>query len=280
MRREPTFDDWNDGEAAPVALRPSTTRRRFRNGGLVIRLPLAAAAIAGITLYTMEKVGPSIASQSETEASRSLAEAQAALLKRPLVALDDPANPARLEAPRWNPASGLREDAMTQGSFDAIEAPFLRILVAEGESSAPRTPSLFVTLARRAAELEGLAVTRTGLRGQVATKLGLFETVEATLAGQGNRLCTGFQSLDPRLHIDGWLCGILGKAPTPRSVSCAIDRIRLARRAEPATEAIFAEAAQRSLEGCEAEEPAPRHSDATGSIAAPKPQPAGRTGKK
>jgi hypothetical protein len=108
-------------------------------------------------------------------------------------------------------------------------------------------------------------VIRTGERGIVATALGSFETVETTLAAAGKRSCTGFRSLDLKaVAIDGWLCGILGQAPEPRAVACAIDRITLAGRV---TAALGADALT-GASACRTEEAtAALPGDSTGSIA-------------
>ncbi|MFC7665694.1 hypothetical protein ACFQWF_28150 [Methylorubrum suomiense] len=120
---------------------------------------------------------------------------------------------------------------MSQGGFDAIEAPWLLVTATDAGARTESPPSLFVTLVRRAADGRGLAVTRTGERNVVATRYGTFETLETVLSGDGTRTCTGFRSLALNtVHLDGWLCGILGQAPEKREVACAIDRIALSGR--------------------------------------------------
>jgi len=189
----------------------------------------------------------------------------------PLLRLDGPAEPApRSEPARWNPASGLREDALSQGGFDAIEAPYWLVIVTDAAQAPETETGLFVTLARRAADGRGLAVTRTGGHGEIATKFGPMETVDATLSGDGTRLCTGFRTLGPRaVRLDGWLCGILGQAPEPREVSCALDRLILAGPAASTVEAAFTEAGTRRDPACRVAE-ASAAGDATGSIEPPK----------
>ncbi|MCP6379938.1 hypothetical protein NL466_30010, partial [Klebsiella pneumoniae] len=77
----------------------------------------------------------------------------------PRYRLDDPdaLDQAKIEPARINPATGQREDRLSQGKFDAADAPYLSLTVTEG--STPPV-SLFVTIARRAADGQGLAVVR------------------------------------------------------------------------------------------------------------------------
>jgi len=117
------------------------------------------------------------------------------------------------------PVSG--ETRLSEGAFETVESA--HALVALSESQEEGSRSLFVTLARRAADGPGLAVTRTGERGLVQTKFGAVETLEATLVGGIGRVCTGFAAADPRpVRIEGWLCAPLGRPPEPRrSPACS-----------------------------------------------------------
>ena len=279
MRREPRFDqDW--GEVDEDEIRVLKRPRPFARLRLAGQFVFAAALVAGLTIAAKDKMNAGSTPRAWAEPARV---ASAPLARTPmpgsgpLLRLDAPAGeePARSEPPRWSPATGLREDALSSGGFDAIEAPFLRVTVTETTAEAEPAASLFVTLARRAAEGRGLSVIRTGVRGQVETKFGPVEIVEATLSGQGQRACTGFQSLAARnLRIDGWLCGVLGQAPEPRAVACALDRLKLAGQAAPTVETAFSEAEARRVAGCSGNDVARRAADSTGSIAAPKKPPA------
>ncbi len=274
MRREPTFDDLDFDDTAEMSR--LGTPRPFRRIGLAVRLGLAAATIAGLTLFARDRTAPPPSPRAWTEPTRPLLapSARAAIpagTAGPLLALDAVEPPTRPDAPRWTAATGLREDALTQGSFDAIEAPFLRLTLTEAGPAPEPATSLFVTLARRAAEMQGLSVVRTGVRGTIETKFGAFETVEATLSGQGSRLCTGFAALGTKaMRIDGWLCGVLGQAPEPRAVACAIDGLKLAIATTPTIEIAFGEAELRRGTGCPpaADVAVTAHgTDSTGSIA-------------
>lgn len=156
----------------------------------------------------------------------------------------------RAEAARLNPSNGRREDLLVQGGFDTIEAPYLRLILTEA-SATESGPGLFVTLARRAADGQGLAVIRTGERGAIETKFGPVETLDLTLGGEGKRSCTGFASLNPgTLRLDGWLCAPLGQAPEPRAITCLLDRVSLQGQASPEVEVAFVGFDARRDPGC------------------------------
>ncbi|AWN48524.1 hypothetical protein DK419_21010 [Methylobacterium terrae] len=119
---------------------------------------------------------------------------------------------------------GLREDTLTAGAFAVQEAPFLRLVAAEA-AEPDGEGSLFVTLARRAAEAGGLSVARTGEHGRLATRFGALDTVDTTLADpEGRRSCTAFR-LNGALRLEGWLCAPLGLLPEPQAVACAVERL-------------------------------------------------------
>ncbi|KQP03997.1 hypothetical protein ASF26_12545 [Methylobacterium sp. Leaf93] len=218
---------------------------RFVGGEPTPRGP--KAGIAGAVDAHPPAYGPSIAS--------NVRQALPMAASAPRYRLDDPdaLDEAKIEPARINPVTGQREDSFSQGRFDASEAPYLRLTIGEG----PNPPaSLFVTIARRAAEGQGLAVVRTGERGLIVTKFGSFETLEATLSGPVTRVCTGFSNagqnglvpLAPR--IDGWLCAPLSQPPEPRAIVCALDKIVLNGQASPDLEAAYRVFEARRVDGC------------------------------
>ena len=248
--------DWEGDDRDTPPRRP--TLRRVRTATRVV---CAAAFIAGLSLVAREsmRVHPPVPAPAAPLAVAYVP--ISALPVRPAVpvAVSGPRfrlsdaeaiDPVRTEPARFNPATGLREDALSRGDFTAIEAPHLRLTITEGVGAEPN-PSLFVAIARRAADGPGLSVTRTGKRGQVATKFGAMETLEATLVGAGTRICTGFSSLDAApVRIEGWLCAPLGQPPEPRALACALDGLGLDGPVDPATEAVFREAEARRDPGC------------------------------
>jgi hypothetical protein len=219
---------------------PAASRRAPPAGlRLVARLACAAAAIAGLSLFAREHRPSEDRRAGEAPAT---AEASTPFVPsvgpgvRPAVAtavtaprfrldLSDAPEPVRAEPPRIAAAGGRREETLNQGAFPTIEAPYLRLVVGEtGPGDPART--LFVTLARRAADGPGLSVIRTGERGRIETKFGAVETLEATFSGPLDRVCTGFAgAAGPSHRFEGWLCAPLGQAPEPRAVACALDAL-------------------------------------------------------
>ncbi len=226
-------DDSPDGPNLQGLARP----RPLRRARLAAQLTACAALIAGLSLAARDRMNApeprdwTDPPRSEVLAPRMVASTEP-LLTLVAAASDLPSSPPQAEPSRWDPTRGQREDSVSQGSFDAIEAPWLLVTATDpGADRAEPVPSLFVTLVRRAADGRGLSVTRTGERGVVATRYGSFETVETVLSGDGARTCIGFRSLDLNtLRLDGWLCGILGQAPEKRALACAIERIALSGR--------------------------------------------------
>ena len=148
-------------------------------------------------------------------------------------------------------------DTLTAGAFAVQEAPFLHLVAVE-TSEPDGEGSLFVTLARRAAEAGGLAVVRTGERGQLATRFGALDTVDATLVdAESRRACTAFRlnaSL-ATLRLEGWLCAPLGQLPEPQAVACTVDRLSPLPGA-PLSPVVAAMLAQPRAAACPPEEPA------------------------
>ncbi|WP_232630938.1 hypothetical protein [Methylobacterium sp. Leaf118] len=254
--------------------------RPLSRARLGLKLAACAALITGLTLAARDRIHSpepprpwadppraEAARADETAARRAVAASEPLLI----LAARDPDLPPRVEPTRWDPNLGRREDGVSQGGFDAIEAPYFLVTATDTGIRAEVAPSLYVALVRRAADGRGLAVTRTGERGVVATRFGAVETLEITLAGAGSRACTGFRSLDlGAVHLDGWLCGILGQAPEPRAVACAIDRITLSGRVAATLGAGAPSSAEpaRGGEACGSNEIAKAAvSDRTGSIA-------------
>ncbi|AWN50641.1 hypothetical protein [Methylobacterium sp. 17Sr1-1] len=150
--------------------------------------------------------------------------------------------------------AGLREDTLTAGAFAVQEAPYLRLVAVE-TAEPDGEGSLFVTLARRAAEAGGLSVARTGERGQLATRFGALDTVDAALVdAESRRACTAFR-LNAALRLEGWLCAPLGQLPEPQAVACTVDRLGALPGAHVAPP-VAAMLAQARMAACPPEDPA------------------------
>ena len=210
-----------------------TPGRGFVAIGLPMRLLAASAVIAGLTMAVRRSSTPPALATLQASAPRP------ALLDIAPLRLAEPGiDPVRVEPGRIDARTGLREDILGRGRFEAIEAPVLRLAMTRG-NGAERAPSLFVLVARRAAQPppggDPLAVARTGARGIVATRFGTVET----LAGTSTRTCTGFVVTRPAMRLDGFLCAPLGGAPDPRALACTLDTLDFADVADATTSAIF-----------------------------------------
>lgn len=218
--------------------------RGFSAIGLSVRIAAAAATITGLTVMVRLSSPPAPVAPLQPAAQRPV------LLDTAPLRLAEPGiDPVRVEPGRIDARTGLREDLLGRGRFDAIEAPTLRLAMTRG-IGAERAPSLFVLLARRAAQSPPggypLAIVRTGPRGAVATRFGTVETLEATLGGPSTRTCTGFVAAQAGLRLDGYLCAPLGAAPDAGSLACTLDALDLDDPSDPTGSAIFRNARARS----------------------------------
>lgn len=239
---------------------PDAPRRRLPLLAFTGRVVGSAVVVGALSLFARETIRthpptppvPSV-TVSVTKADLGIAFVPATLLAAraatPVAAgrlrLDRAGGPVRIE-----PARHPGEQTLAGGDFSAIEDAHLRLTLTRDASDPP--PGLFVTLARRAAEGLNLSVIRTGARGRIATKFGAVQTLEATLAGPARRVCTGFVTLEAQpVRIDGWLCAPLGQPPEPQALACTLDALALDERADPATNAVFAEAERRRDPACD-----------------------------
>lgn len=242
--------------------------------GLGAKLVAACAAVALLALFARGRAEAPPAHLEPAAVEAPFVPATLAAPAKPVapalpgrLGLDEPAaiDPVRLEPGRINPVTGLREETLARGDFDAIESSALRLTLAR--EAAAETPGLFVTLVRRGADGPGIAVVRTGARGRIDTKFGPVETLEATLSGGARRICTGFATLGTApLRIDGWLCAPLAQPPEPQALACTLDALIL-EGADGPVAALFGAAEARRDPACRPAQPS----------AAADP-PAGRTG--
>ena len=263
-------DPSRDRERSPEA---PEGRRKLSLAGLGLRLVVASAMIATLYLYARPAtpVSPDAVVAVRPEAPFVPSTPAA---KVPTVAgiarfgLVEPGiDPVRITPGRIDPSTGLREDALTRGAFEALEAPALRVTLIRGAAARAAT-GLFILMARRAAggpatDGPALAVVRTGPGGRIVTKFGVVETLEVTLGGPTRRTCTGFVTRDRAFRLDGWLCAPLGHPPETRALGCMIDALSLDDPADPDATAAFM--APRPDRGCSVATMADA-SDPTGSL--------------
>lgn len=259
-----------DTERSPE---PPEGRRKLSLTGLGLRLVAASAMIATLYLYAKPATPTSpesvVADRVEVPFVPSTPAAKVPTVAAPArFGLMEPGiDPVRIMPGRIDPTTGLREDALARGAFEALDAPALRVTLIRGDAAAA-APGLFILMARRAAggaatDGPALAVVRTGPGGRIVTKFGAVETLEVTLGGPARRTCTGFVTRDRTFRLDGWLCAPLGHPPEERALGCMIDALSLDDPADPDATAAFL--APRPDRGCSVATVADA-SDPTGSI--------------
>lgn len=234
MPLRPDFDDaaltragrdlaWDLGPAEPVVPRPLRRAVRPRRRRALPRIVAAAGVIALLSVLASERrnaePSPEDGRLAGLFAERAAPPAwESVAADRYRIAGSEEASATA----RRRTGGGPREDSLALGRFAVHETPFLRLTLAEAPE-ADRT--LFVTLARRAAERDGLAVVRTAERGRIESRFGPLDTLDATLSGPGGtRACTAFRLAEAPVGLDGWLCAPLGQLPEPHAVGCAVDR--------------------------------------------------------
>lgn len=278
MRQRPDFDDaalaraahalsQDIGPVEPLLPRPlpRAVPRRSWFGPAVGRTLGAAAVIALLSVLASERRQADQALADQALADPPLAAGTAFVPRYAAPAVAPPAwREVAADRYRLGEAvasariqAALREDTLTAGAFDVQEAPFLR-LVATETAEPDGEGSLFVALARRAAEAGGLSVARTGERGRLATRFGALDTVDTTLADpEGRRACTAFRlaAAPGALQLEGWLCAPLGLLPEPQAVACTVDRLA-ALPGSALSPSVAAMLAQPRSAACPPEEPA------------------------
>lgn len=253
-------------DAGPNADRPKLSVMRAS-----AQLALAAAVITALSFYARTNVETSGAARLPT----SFVPTKPAVQAPPPASvaqfgLAEPgSDPVRVASGRVDTRTGQREDSLTRGDFDTMEAPALRVTLTRGPF-AERPASLFVLVARRAAAgpeigRAALSVVRTGPYGRIDTKLGAVELLEVTLGGASRRRCTGFVTREAAFRLDGWMCAPLGQPPEAQTVACMIDALSLVDLADLDTTAAFS-AAPRNADACAFAKPTAEAASLTGSI--------------
>jgi hypothetical protein len=178
----------------------------------------------------------------------------------PAFVLDTPLFPRdqqRLEARRHNPGGG-REDIFLFGDPASAQGQ-ARVVVYRTGGEASRPGSLYLELARRAAE-DGQAVLRTTSPETLPTRFGPVETAVIDLAdGTNGRQCSAWRIVaeEQDLRVTGWFCGAQGRPLERHVLTCFIERLDLAMATQPDPElkAWFAEADKRRTAGCPTPKP-------------------------
>ena len=140
--------------------------------------------------------------------------------------------------------AGGRQDMLTFGHL-AGRALYLRLAFYRFGDEDIRSAPFFVELARRAAE-DGLAIARSEQPSPLATRLGDFDTAEATLRGPaGEHACLAYrlERPVPGLRISGYACGTSAQPIKRRALACILDNLEIirsqdsgSRKSSPASE--------------------------------------------
>ena len=141
-------------------------------------------------------------------------------------------------------ASGDREDALVfePGQTDLPEA---KVALRRSAGSQPQ-PSLFIDMTRQQAE-RGVAVSRAGAPGRLATKFGDLDVADMTFQDREGRSqsCLAFRS-EGSIALSGWYCAAQGAAVERPELACFVDRLALLKAGEDmGLRAFFADAEQR-----------------------------------
>ena len=220
------FEAWEDDAISPPAF-----RLRARGGGRLVAGALVAAALATAVSWPLR--GATDAAGAQAAPARAATGENWIDINKPLrlYSLRSPEfgkSPRSYEARRL--ASGeSRIDTLTFGNV-AADAAWLRLTIRRSSAPAQKeAPSLFVDLARRAAEA-GFAIVKGSVATQTATRFGGLDMAEVALGSGGRTLnCLGFRLADtgPGLRVAGLACPASGKTLAPGTLACVVERLAL-----------------------------------------------------
>ncbi|MFO1150220.1 MAG: hypothetical protein U1E62_17725 [Alsobacter sp.] len=246
----------------PAGPGPVLARFALRHPRLAL---VALAMLAGGIVSMPFWLGRGAREADPAEPPPTAAEAPAwvpILQPRSAFALDTPLFPRdqqRLEARRHNPGGG-REDIFLFGDPTSAQGQ-ARVVVYRTGGEANRPGSLYLELARRAAE-DGQAVMRTTSPETLPTRFGPVETAVLDLAdGANGRQCSAWRIVaeEQDLRVTGWICGPQGRPVERHALTCLIERLDLspATQPDPELKAYFLEAEKNRTPGCPSPRPVP-----------------------
>lgn len=263
-REDWTGDDW----AAPVSVagprgvgRATPTHRPGRwPARALVRHPrlvgaTAAALLAcavGLVLQARQSAAPALPQDAHVVLEPP---AWSPILRPvPSFVLDTPLFPASqivLSARRHNPGGG-REEILSLGQPGSPQG-FGRVVLYRTGSEAGTPGSLFLDLARRAAE-DGHALLRSAQPATMASKFGPIEAADMVLGGpDGEQGCAAWRIVadEVDLRIIGWLCAPEGKPVDRAALACLVDRLQLSpAQTDGALRTFFKDADRRRRPGC------------------------------
>lgn len=210
---------------------PIPSLRRGRRGGRVLTALVAASALAALVSSSLG--GGRANGMAPLSAIGEAPRPAWVEIRKPLQLYSLASPELGRAAPAYEArrlASGAaRADTLTFNAFSSENA-WLRLTVQRSASEPSTAPaSLFVDLARRAAEA-GLSIARTGLPRRWATRFGALDVAEVTLDRGGSGAgCLGFRLAEPNAAVAmaGLACPPRGKVLSPPALVCVIERLNL-----------------------------------------------------
>jgi len=131
-------------------------------------------------------------------------------------------------AARRDATGATRQDILTLGT--PAESPYVRLVLTRLGSQIPANPTLFVDLARSAAEVD-LSVARSRTPAAFPTRFGPFEEADVELAAKTGKTlsCLGFRgtAISGTFWISGFACGTDKEPMAEAELTCLIDRLDL-----------------------------------------------------
>jgi hypothetical protein len=265
--------DWTSEDWAGTMLAARAGRHELPRGigpflGRLLILHPRLVGTAAAALLALVVGGPLIArwsgpSPSPRDTSPALeAPAWSTILKpSPAFVLDTPLFPreqAGLSARRHNPGGG-REDVFSFGRAGAPHG-FARVVVYRTGSEAGQPGTLFLELARRAAE-DGFALLRSAQPAPLQTKFGPVESTEMVLSGGGaEHHCSAWRIVaeEQDLRVTGWLCSPDERPVDRLALACLVDRLELSpAQTDGGLRTLFSQTERRRTPGCPSGKPAP-----------------------
>ena len=191
-------------------------------------LALISAVVVGLTVAMYVGRAPAAV---ETESRSEIAKPAWVEITKPFenYALRAPVfgkEPGTYEARRHRTGGGRRDTL----SFGTVQpGPWLRLSVYRIGTEEVADAPFYVDMARRAADA-GQSIQKSTQPGDMATRFGVFETADLTLA-RGDTLanCLGFRinGAEGALRIGGLACGTSAKPLDRLALACMVDKLDL-----------------------------------------------------
>jgi hypothetical protein len=222
-RTAPPIGDYlSDFDEAPR--RPPAARARLRPGR---RVALSLVVFGCVTAMILLRNRAPDASATPSPASLARIDFTTDDRLAPMLTFGPPVGAegrARYES-RARQSPGERWDTLTFGDVNSDDLLF-RVTLHTAHSALAASPSLFVALAKQAAEVGAAIIHATSAQTSTAEEIPA-EWAEITLAGaKGERRCIGFRfARTPEIDLSGFACGDKTTALDQAALRCLIGRL-------------------------------------------------------